>query len=273
LESIKKEHGAEVDKIVKETYNDLKKLQGEGVNIQTLTQAWEVLQNAGKKIGNLAQDVGADILEKNPQLKEKFGGNLEDLKKMGDQYGPEAKKKVEETRSQVQNIVKGGLGAGSLDQIRKLLEEKVQEVRKMGDQAWDKGLEQAKPFLDKSPKIKEFVEKNKDALKDANLDELWQKVKSAAQSGDVSELEKLAKDKASEAKKGLGNQDTQQYLKMIPGYDEFGSKLQQLQELSEKHGDEAQKLLKEAFEEVRGVLEKKVDQGKKLADEAKKDAK
>lgn len=127
LESIKKEHGKEADKVAKDAYEDLKKLSGEGVSFQTFSKAWDVLQTAAKRIKDLAGDVGSDLLEKNPQLKEKFGGNFQELKKMGDQYGPEAKKEVEETWKQVQDVVKGGVGVGSLDQIRKLVEDKIQK--------------------------------------------------------------------------------------------------------------------------------------------------
>lgn len=273
LESIKKEHGEETNKIVKDTYNELKKISGEGANVQALYKAWDVLQDAAKRIKDLAGDVGQDLLQMNPQLQEKFGGNFKQLKQMGEQYGPEAKKEVDQTWNQVQDIVKGGLGVGSFDQIRKLVEDKMQKLRKYGDQAWDKGMEQAKPYLDKSPKVKEFLESNKDKLKNANLNELWQKVKDAAQSGDTSDLEKIAKDTAGQAQQSFGGQGMEQYLKMFPGGEDMGGKLSQLYELGQKHGDRAEQLLKEAMEEVKGVLEKKVNEGKKVADEAKKDAK
>ena len=274
LEAIKKEHGKEADRIVKEAYEDLKKISGEDVSMTTLTRVWDVLQDAAKKVKDLAGDVGSTLLEKNPELKEKFGGQFQKLKEMGDQYGPEAKKEVDETWKQMQDVVKGGLGVGSLDQIRKLVQDKVEKIQKMGDQAWDQGMEQAKPYLDKAPKVKEFVEQNKDKLKNANLSELWQQLKEAAQSGDTSKLEKLVKDKAGQAKESFGGgQAMDQYLKMIPGGEEVGGKLKQLYELSDKHGEKAQQLIKEAFQEVKGVLEKKVDEGKKLTDEAKKDAK
>ena len=100
-------------------------------------QAWQVLQSAAKDIGSLASDVGKDIINRHPEVKEKFGGKFDELKRMGDQYGPEAKKKVDETWDQVQDALKGGIGVGSIDQIRRIIEEKVQDVRKMGDQAWD----------------------------------------------------------------------------------------------------------------------------------------
>jgi gas vesicle protein len=209
-------------------------------------------------------------MDRHPEVKDKFGGQFQQLKQMGDQYGPEAKKQVDETWRQVQDALKGGVGVGSLNEIRKLIEEKIQDVKKLGDQAWDKGLEQAKPYLDKSPQVKEFVEKNKDKLKNSNLEELWQQVKEAANSGNTADLEKFAKEKAGQAQQSLGG-GLEKYMQMIPG--DLGQKFQQLQQIGEKHGDKAQKLLQETFEEVKKVLEKKVDEGQKIAEEAKKDAK
>ena len=227
-----------------------------------------------KQIGDLAGDAAEDIMNNHPDLKKKVGGNLDQLKSMGDQYGPEAKKKVDETWDQVKNILKGGVGLGTADQLRRLIQDKVQEVKKYGDQAWQKGMEQAGPALEKAPQVKEFVEQNKDKLLQGDLAQLWEKVQSAAKSGDTGELEQFVKDSVQKGKeKAGGSGGLEQYMKMIPGGSEIMPKLQQLQEISQKHGEEAEKLVKDAFKEIQDVLSKKVDEGQKLADKAKKDAK
>jgi len=210
-----------------------------------------------------------------PDLKKKVGGNLDQLKSMGDQYGPEAKKKVDETWDQVKNILKGGVGLGTADQLRKLVQDKIQEVKKLGDQAWQKGMEQASPALDKAPKVKELVEQNKDKLMQGDLSQLWEKVQQAAKSGDTGDLESFVKETVQKGKDKAGGGSgggLEQYINMIPGGSEIMPKLQQLQELAQKHGDEAEKLAKDAFKEIQDVLSKKVDEGQKLADKAKKDA-
>jgi hypothetical protein len=51
------------------------------------------------------------------------------------------------------------------------------------DQAWQKGLEQAKPYLGYSPKAWELVVWNKETLMRGNLTELWKKVRIAAKVG------------------------------------------------------------------------------------------
>lgn len=263
-----------MDKIVQSTYKDLQKvIKDEGASIGGVVKAWQTLQGAAREISELAKDVGQDVLKRHPEVQEQFGGKFNELKKMGEQYGPEAKKEVDETWNQIQDVVKGGVGIGSIDQIRKIVQEKVEKVKKYGDQAWDKGLEQAKPYLDKAPKVKEFVEENKDKLKNSNLKDLWDQVRKAAESGDTKELEKLAKDKANEASQKLGGGSLEQYFQMIPNAGDIGKKFQDLKQIGDKHGDKAEQLLKEAFEDVKKVLEKKLDEGKKIADEAGKDEK
>jgi len=271
LDAIHEKHGSEVDKIVSDTYNELKNVSKEGASMQTVTKAWDILQQSLKRIGDLAGDAADDVLKNHPELKDKF----DQLKSQGDQYGPEAKKKIEDTMQQVKDILKGGLGVGTVDKLRKLVQEKSEELKQFGDQAWQKGMEQAKPYLDKSPKVKEFVEKNKDKLMQGDLGQLWEKLQAAAKSGDVGELEKIVKEQGDKAKGVVGGSGggVEQYLKMIPGGEEIGSKLGQLQDLAQKHGEEAEKLVKDAFKEMKDVLSKKVDEGQKLANKAKDDAK
>ena len=58
---------------------------------------------------------------------------------------------------------------------------------------------------------------------------------------------------------------------MIPGAGELAPKLIQLKEIGEKHGKEAETLVKETLEEIQQVLEKKLREAEKLAAKAKKD--
>jgi hypothetical protein len=97
-------------------------------------------------------------------------------------------------------------------------------------------------------------------------------VKSAAESGDTSDLEQYVKDTANKVKeRGVGGFD--QLLKTIPGGDQVLPQLQSLQQIAEKHGGEAKKLFEETIHEVTQVLNKKADQAKDLAKSAEKTAK
>ncbi|MCJ1293182.1 hypothetical protein MMC34_004735 [Xylographa carneopallida] len=273
LDAVRAKHGGKVDDIVRATYGEIKDVtKDKGVSLETATQVWEIIQKRLKEIGELAGDAAQDILNNHPDLKAKVGGNIDQLKEMGDKYGPEAKKQVDQTWDQVQDIIKGGVSMDTANKIRSVVQEKMELVKKMGDEAWKKGMEQAKPYLDKSPKVKELVEENADALKQGNFAELWEKVKDAASTGNTDAIEqyvKSATDKAKSQAGSVGGGSLDQYFKMIPGADKIMPKLAQLQEIGEKHGKEAEDLVKATYDDISAVVQKRVKQAEDLAKKAK----
>lgn len=272
LDTIRAKHGGEVDQIVREAYNELKDVSQKGLNVQTAQQAWDVMQKHIKRIMDLAGDAAGDILNNHPELKERVGGNVDQLKQLGDKYGPEAKKQVNETWDQIRDIMNNGINSDTANKIRNLVQEKTEQVKKLGDEAWQRGIEQAKPYLDKNPKLKQLVEENSDALKSGNFQELYGKIKQAVESGNTGDIENYIKNATSKAKQsGMGALD--RYLGMIPGGDQIMPKLTQLSEVAQKHGSEAEKLMKETVEEIKQVLTKKADQAQKLAEKAEKESK
>lgn len=277
LDTIRNKHGDEVDRIVGQAYSELKDVtQEKGMSLETATAAWAIIQKHMQRIGDLAADSAQEIMNNHPALKDKVGGNLDQLKALGDKYGPEAKKEVDKTWEQIRDIVKTGVGLESANKIRAVVQEKMELVRKMGDEAYAKGMEQAKPYLDKNPKIKELVEKNTDALKQGNVRELYEKIKQAVESGDLGGLEDYVKGAADKVKQKAGSGGAgggggvEQYLKMIPGGEKIVPKMSQLQSLAQEHGEEAEKIVKDAFEEIQDVLQRKVGEAQKLAEKAKK---
>jgi len=273
LDAIRAKHGDEVDQIVREAYTEMRQVLGSGdMSLVTAHKTWDVITKHMSRIADLAGDASQQIMDNHPQLKEKMGGNIDKLKEYGDKYGPEAKKEVDRTWQQISDVVKTGLSATNIEKIRSLVQEKVEKLNKMGDEAWKKGMEQARPYLDKNPQVKKLVEENADALKGGNVQELYQRVKSAVEKGDTGDLESYVKSAASKAK-DAGFGDYEQYLKQIPGGDQILPKLSQLQEVAQKHGDEAQKLLKDAVSEISDILQKKGDEASKLAEKAKDDSK
>jgi hypothetical protein len=280
LDTLRQNHKDDVDKIIRETYSEFQEVSKSGFSRESLSKATEALGNLSQKIGALAADAAQDLMENHPQLKDAVGPRIEQLKSMGDQYGPEVKQEVDRTWDQVKEIMAGGISATNINKARKIVEEKVEQVKELGDKAWSKGLEQAKPYLDKNPKVKEIIEKNADALKQGNAKELFEKVKSSVESGSTGDLEgyvnsavEKAKSKGSEmsSKWGFGGMD--QYLKMIPNGGEILPKLQQLKEVAEKHKTEGEKLLNETMEELKKVLEKQSSKAQDIVEKAKKDAK
>ncbi|EXJ79090.1 hypothetical protein A1O3_08591 [Capronia epimyces CBS 606.96] len=273
LDKVREKHGKEVDKIINETHGELKDVTKAGFSVEAVSRAWDVLQKCFGRIASLASDAADDILDNHPELKDKVGGNLQQLKQMGEHYGPEAKQKVDETWQQVRDILKGGVSVETATKLQSLVQEKTQELKQYGDQAWQKGIEQAKPLLDKQPQLKELLESNKEKLLQGDLGQLWQKVQEASKSGKTDDLQSFVKEQANKVSGGSASGGIEQFLHMIPGGKELGPKLQQLQELSQKHGQEAEKLVKSAIEDVQKVLSQKVEEGQKLKEKAKADAK
>ena len=276
VDTLRKNHGDEVNQIVNDAYRQFQDLSKSGLSLETASKAFEILADLSKKFGSVAGDALTDILDNHPEAKQKFGGSIDQLKQMGDRYGPEAKKQVDQTWQQVKEIMGGGLSAANLDKARRVVEEKVEQVKKLGDEAWKKGLEQAKPYLDKNPKVKELIEKNESALKQGNASELFQNAKKAVDSGDLGGFEKYvsgavdkAKSKGSQLSAGAGA-GLEQYFDKIPNGSEILSKVNQLREAAEKHSDEGQQLLKETMDELKQVLEKKSQKAKEIIDKEKK---
>lgn len=276
LDAIRNKHGNEVDNIIKEAYGELKDVSQEGMSVTAATKAWDILQRHLKRIGGLAGDAASDIINNHPALKEKVGGNLDQLKQMGDKYGPEAKKQVDETWDQIRDIIKSGVSASTIPKVQSLVQEKVQKIQELGGKAWDQGMEKAKPYLDKSPEVKELLEKNKEKLKkQGNVQELYEKVKDAVQSGSTDSLKQYVQNTVDKVGQGNGGDGggLEKYLEMLPGGGEIIPKLTQLQQIAQEHGEEAEKIAKDTFKEIQEVLQKKVGEAEGLAQKAKKNAK
>ncbi|KAH8783231.1 hypothetical protein F5883DRAFT_625663 [Diaporthe sp. PMI_573] len=259
-------------------FDDLEKdISKAGLSMESLRRMYDALADLSAKMADLSADALGDIIDNDPQLKDKFGGSIDELKQMGDQYGPEAKKQVNDTWRQVRDIAAGGLTASNLDKARKLVEEKAQELQKPGDEAWKKGLEQVKPYLDKNPQVKDPVEKNADALKHGNTKELFEKAKDTVESGKTGDLEGYVNEAVEKAKsKGsqlTGGTSLEQYIGQIPSGSEVLSKLKQLKEVAEKHTDESERLVKETLEELKKVLENKSDKAEGILKKAKEESK
>jgi len=278
LDKIQSKHGKEVDEIVNKAYKELKDVSNGGVNMQTASKSWEIIEEAMTELGKLGVDSASEILDSHPQLKEKVGGNLDQLKSMADSYGPDAKKELDATYQQIKDVLKSGVSFDTVDKIKKVIEEKTEKVKGMGDEAWKKGLEQAKPYLDKNPEVKKVVEENKESLRKGNVSEVLKKISEALYSNNPESLKQYIKQAGEKAKQSTGfdfdiSGNLEQYAKMIPGGQEILPKLQKLQEVAKSRGDEAEKILKGAYQDVQEVLQKRTAEVEKLAEQASKEAK
>lgn len=284
LETIHQKHGGEVDAIVREAYQELQEVGSSGsFDMASVARAWDVLQRHMGRIGELAKDAGGDILNNHPHLRDRFGGEFDKVKQMGENYGPEAKKMADQTWNQVQDALKGGFSMETFDKLKGIVQDGTEQLQKVGEQAWQKAMEQAKPYLDKNPQLKKLIEENKTQLMKGNAMELLQKIKDTFNSGKTDDLEKYVQETINKGKSSMGggggvgsggggSGSLEKYLNTLPSGGSIWANLSQLQEATQKHGHEAEQLMKEALDEVHQVLSRKVAEGKKLAEKVKQDS-
>jgi hypothetical protein len=282
LAAIRESHGEEVDKIVSDTYREFQDIARAGLSLEAASKAYDALARIAKKIASLSGKTADQILERHPQLNDKVGEPIRQLKQMGAQYGPEARKLADETWSQVGDVMAGGFSAENADKVRKIVEERTQQIRRIGDDLWDKGLEQAKPYLDKSPRLKELVTGNSDLLKQGNVAGLFKQIKDLGEGGDLGKLEdyvrqtvdkaKAAGSKAAGSKAG-GSGGLGALSRLLGSADDAGRKLQDnigvLTEVAAKHSSESKELLEETKDDLGKLLEDKAKKAKKIVDSAK----
>jgi len=272
LESIRKKHGDEVDNIVRDTYAELRDASKKGFSLETASDSWNILSKRIEQLLSLAGDAGEDILNNHPELKKKLGGSTDQLKQLGQKYGPEAKKQVDETWDQIRDIAKSGITITSAGKIQQLVQDKIQKIKEMGEKAFDQGFEQVKPLLEKSPEVKKFVEENMQTLKQSgNMSEAVQKVKDAVNSGSTQDLQKYV-DQAKQGAQSFGSSQLNKWLEMVPNGGQILPQLQKLREVAESRGEEAEQLVKETMAEIKTILDKKSEKAQQIADKAKKDA-
>ncbi|KXX81846.1 hypothetical protein MMYC01_201818 [Madurella mycetomatis] len=283
--AIRESHSEEVDKIVSETYREFQDIARAGLSIEAASKAYDALTNLAKKLASLSGAAADQILERHPQLKEKVGGPIDQIQRLGAQYGPEARELVDNTWSQINDIMASGFSSESAEKVRRLLDDRTQQLHRIGDGLWEKGLEQAKPYLDKSPRLRELVTSNQDILKESNFTDLFKQIRSLGEGGDTSELEdyvKQAIDKAksageqgSPAAVGVGSSSISALGQFLgASSNDTGRKLREnidlLTEVVDKHSAEGKELLEETKDDLRAVLQEKANKARKIVDNAQK---
>lgn len=194
FEAIQQKHGTSIDEIVRVAHRDLSDATKNGLDLESVEKAWIVIENATNQISNLTAESTNDIFGQHPDIKAKVGGKLDQLKNMAENFGPEARRELEDVYQKIKSVLSAGLNSNTVEKIRKLIQDKIQTVEKFGDVAWERGMEEARPCFDKNPKIKVILEENKDSLKHGDLAVLWDKVKSAASSGTTEPVQTYLRD-------------------------------------------------------------------------------
>ncbi|KHN97617.1 uncharacterized protein MAM_04632 [Metarhizium album ARSEF 1941] len=275
-EAVRDAHGDEVDAIVRDTYKKLGEVSRAGLSLDTASQAANVLAEMSQRIAALSRDALEDVLDNHPRLRDRFGGSIDELKGMAESYGPEAKKQVDRAWRQAGGILAGGVSEESLAKVRELLQQKTQQVKGLGDEAWKKGLETVAPYLDKNPNVRTLLEENAEALKKGGLSKLLERLRSAEKSGRVDELREYVDEvvgkAGSKAKKAASSAGLEGLFDVVPRGGDVVSKLRKVWEVAEKHREEGEQLLKDTVEDLNKVLEDKAKRAGEIVSEAEKAA-
>ncbi|CDO69303.1 hypothetical protein BN946_scf184976.g22 [Trametes cinnabarina] len=309
VDQLRDSHGDEVNKIVSDGYEEVRviiKDNGSGVDMATAMKIFDVLRKRSSQLQELGQQAGKDafgaLSEKYPQLSEKLGGSYDELRRMAQKHGPEAKKLYDETTQQIKDIFSKGLSQESFDQAQQLIQSKTAEIRKIAQSssqdAWNRAMKEASPYLDKLPEIKKFLAENQDKFIAAgaatlsggssSAQEIFQKIKEAAESDGAKNKQKLkdlqdfVQKKAEEAQQQASGQlergweSLQDWVRTMPGGEEALKRLPDVKifvKVSQERSEDAKKLAEETYEAVLQVLEEKGKKAKQLTEEVKDDTK
>ncbi|ORY57128.1 hypothetical protein BCR35DRAFT_309715 [Leucosporidium creatinivorum] len=306
LEQLAEKHGDKVSEVVKQTYDDVVKASEGGKDagekiVKALAEAVGKVQKLVGEEGGKAFDL---LKEKFPEVGKALGGEFEELQKLSEKHGPEASRIASSFYDDASKIVsEGGVNAKTLESVKDLLAKKTKEIKdfsqKAGKDAWEASAKKAGPLLDKMPDVKKLVDENVGKLEGVvgedrvkvvkdlyaelekigksgkSVDDMTKEAKKLVEEkvGSLDELKKKASDAGSEAASSAAK-----YAGAIPGLGELskaleGTDLKVFKELAEKHGEKGQEILNSTYDEIKQILQKKAEEAKKVAGDAKDDAK
>lgn len=235
LDELHETHGEELDKILQGAYDEvsavLKDAQSKGTNgvdVATAGKLMDILVKRTKELTELGAKAGSDVFskleEKYPMVAQTLGSSYGELKALAKRGGPEARKLVDETVSQVQELLSNSKSVpDGWNRAKELVQSKAQKVKEL---VWERATEEAK----ENPELQKLLQENKDTFVKAgsslqSLREVLEKVAQAVKDGasgnkeKMGELREFVQSKAQEAQsKGWGS--LQEWAKSVPGGNE-----------------------------------------------------
>ncbi|KAK9710237.1 hypothetical protein K7432_008549 [Basidiobolus ranarum] len=299
LQKLEDKHGPEIEKIWKETSDEVAKITAKGWDEESIKKVNELIKDKMGRIQELGKDilgeVGDQVLNAFPQVKEAVGGSLEELKALTGKGGEEAQELVTKTYADIKKVLDKGFNENTVEEINKLIKEKMEEAKKLlgkaGDVAWDKGLLLATPVLDKMPEVKKMLEQAQDSFADAAkkngpqvkemAQDLIAKLKKLSEKGinekSLKEAKTLVEENLSKLKGLSGISDeawkkaadvANPVLKKVPELKKIVDEgIEEMKTLAEKKGPEAFKIITDTYSEIQKIAEKGV--GKDTVKEGK----
>ena len=154
-------------------YGNISKAVSEGgdkVSDKIMAAVQEAVNEIQQLSGKLSSSALKPYLDKNPQLKSAVDDSLKKMQEFGDKFGPEAKKIADDTVQQIKELADKGLTTETIMKASTLAKEKLKQIQELGgkasSEAYSKAAEGAKPYLDKAPDVKKYIEDSLGGLKE-----------------------------------------------------------------------------------------------------------
>lgn len=143
---------------------------GDKVSDNIVNAIQEGVAQIQKLSSQLSAGAIAPLLASHPQLKSALNDTLGQMGEFGDKYGPEARKIAQDTVNQIKKLTDQGINGETIAKAAALAKQKLQEIKdlgaKAGQDAYAKAAEGARPYLDKAPDVKKYLEESVDGLKE-----------------------------------------------------------------------------------------------------------
>lgn len=157
----------------RQIYSDVSKAASEGgdkVSDNIVNAIQDGISQIQKLSSQLSAGAIAPLLASHPQLKSALNDTLGQMNSFGEKYGPEARKITEDTVNQIKKLTDQGINGETIAKAAALAKQKLQEIKdlgaKAGQEAYSKAAEGARPYLDKAPEVKKYLEESVDGLKE-----------------------------------------------------------------------------------------------------------
>lgn len=286
-------HNEEFESILKGAYDDLRPILKEGsLDQETAKRVFGVIRERTLQLQDLSARASSDLfgplLDKHPEIKEKLGGTYDQVKKLASQSGPQVQQITKETVAKLSDTFKSGFDDKSVEKAKQILQESVERLQKatgeVGDEAkraWQKSTEQAQPYLDKLPEIKELLESKASVLMSGEgAMQIWKRVKEIGEQkgidkDKVKDLKNFINEKANDAGQRSGDvwDKIMDFSQNMPGAEKFQPQMEGIVAVVREDSQEAKELAKETFADIMHVLEEKAEKAKGLKEKAKEDGK
>jgi len=133
FDELHEKHGEEMDGIVSESVENLQKTIKDGrADMDTARKVYEIVGETVQKLQSVGVKMGSDLLDKSPKFKEAVGSAYDELKGLAERGSPEAKQILEDTTSQLKDMISSGKPTEEMiENARKLLKENVSKIQQV----------------------------------------------------------------------------------------------------------------------------------------------